>query len=134
MRLENLGDVTKRPRRCNFSARESESTAMQPRLNPPSPIGIRWTAEFLVAIVLALIVQQPVPACARETSASSAQHGFSAAGGNDGDRFSTEAAHVWKGSAGAESWWWQCRWDQPRDVGAILQIAGDDPLVLQNAP
>lgn len=52
----------------------------------------------------------------------------------DGDRFSPHAAHAWKGSTGAESWWWQCRWDEPREVGAILQIVGDDPLTFENAP
>jgi len=41
---------------------------------------------------------------------------------------------VWQGDGDAAAWWWQCRWDEPRDVGAILQVVGDDPLRLRNAP
>src|SRR5258708_4790326 len=90
---------------------------------------------FAVALIVpALILYLFCPTHAVETSASTTEQGSSPAGGIDGDRFSTAAAHVWKGIAAAESWWWQCRWDQPRVVGAILQIVGDDPLMLQNAP
>ena len=96
---------------------------------------IRWGNHFPVAwIVLGVSVQCAAAACALETSASNAQQDSSPSAVIDGNRFGTDAGHVWKGSANAESWWWQCRWDEPREVGAILQIAGDDPLVLQNAP
>lgn len=95
----------------------------------------RWIKSASAAwIILLAIAHCPVPAGAAESSASNAQQGFSPGGAIDGNRFSAETMHVWKGTAKAGSWWWQCRWDKPRDVGAILQIIGDDPLVLQNAP
>ena len=87
-----------------------------------------------LAIIVTLSVVPPVSSGqAIESSASSFQK-TGAVAAIDGDRFSTDAPHVWKGSADAKSWWWQCHWKEPRDVGAILQIVGDDPLVLQNAP
>jgi len=95
------------------------------RRNDCVPVGL---------IVFVAIGLGTSPVRALDTSASSAQQGFSPAGAVDENRFDTEAGHVWKGSADARSWWWQCRWDKPRDMGAILQIVGDDPLVLQNAP
>jgi hypothetical protein len=85
-------------------------------------------------IILATIVLSAAPAHALETYASNSQRDCRPDGGIDGDRFGTDAAQVWKGAAGAASWWWQCRWDAPREVGAILQIIGDDRLLLQNAP
>ena len=88
----------------------------------------------VVVLVLSLVLHFSAPARAVEVSASSTQQGFSPAGAVDDNPFDTEAGHVWKGSADAGSWWWQCRWDEPRDVGAILQVVGDDPVVLQNAP
>jgi Glutamine amidotransferase class-I len=69
-----------------------------------------------------------------QASASSWQADAPPAGALDGDRFGVIPGAVWKGSPGAGSWWWQCGWDEPRDVGAILQINGDDPLRLRNAP
>jgi len=69
-----------------------------------------------------------------ESSASSTQASSSPTGAIDGDRFSTGSAHLWKGNAEKKSWWWQCTWNEPRDVGAILQIVGDDPILFQNAP
>jgi hypothetical protein len=87
-----------------------------------------------IAIGLALVFLQPLQGRAGEMSASSNQPGCIAADVMDGDRFSADTAHAWKGSAEAKSWWWQCRWDEPREVGAILQIVGDDPMTLQNAP
>jgi hypothetical protein len=86
------------------------------------------------AVVFAALMAAPSSAFALESTASSAQELCPAAGAADGDRFSAEPGHVWKGSADAKSWWWQCDWDAPRDVGAILQIVGDDPFVLLNAP
>jgi hypothetical protein len=68
------------------------------------------------------------------TSASSWQAKAPPAGAVDGDYFGVNPSAVWKGRPGAGSWWWQCWWDEPRDVGAILQINGDDPLRLRNAP
>src|SRR5262245_22740786 len=71
---------------------------------------------------------------AAEALASSTQETTSPAGAIDTDRFSVEATHVWKGQPSEKTWWWQCRWEEPRVVGAILQVAGDDPLLLSNAP
>jgi GMP synthase (glutamine-hydrolysing) len=41
---------------------------------------------------------------------------------------------VWKGLPGERSWWWQVEFARPCPVGALLQIMGDDPLYLKNAP
>ncbi|HWB11703.1 MAG TPA: discoidin domain-containing protein [Pirellulales bacterium] len=91
-------------------------------------------SRTLISVVLSLHIVHPASAGADEMGASSNQPGFTAAGGMDGDRFNPDAAHAWKGSTEAESWWWQCRWSEPREVGAILQVVGDDPMTLQNAP
>jgi len=69
-----------------------------------------------------------------ETAASSTAAGTATAGAIDGDRFSAAPARLWKGAAGQKSWWWQVRFAQPRPVGAILQIVGDNPLRLSCAP
>jgi len=90
--------------------------------------------SVLAAAIFAVVSFSAVRAAATEASASSAQPGTSPAGAIDADRFSVEAAHCWKGEPNEKTWWWQCRWDEPRRVGAILQVAGDDPLVFQNAP
>jgi hypothetical protein len=52
----------------------------------------------------------------------------------DGDRFSTEPHHAWQAQAGDRTAWWQVQFDPPRPIGAILQINGDHPFVLHNAP
>src|SRR5262249_30724489 len=41
---------------------------------------------------------------------------------------------AWQGRAGERAWWWQVRFDEPRCIGAMLQINGDHPLVFRNAP
>jgi tetratricopeptide (TPR) repeat protein len=69
-----------------------------------------------------------------DTTASSVAAGSSVAGPIDGDRFGTEGATCWRGRAGEASWWWQIRFAQPRQVGAILQVVGDHPTVFRNAP
>ena len=56
----------------------------------------------------------------------------SPAGALDGDRFSTTPGALWKGTAAQA--WWQFSFAAPTDVGAILQINGDDPHLLTNAP
>jgi hypothetical protein len=100
----------------------------------------RWISgsrRLLVAIpvlVGLIVVLSHSSAGAAEASASSIQEPSSAAGAIDDNRFSVDLAHSWVGGANAGTWWWQCRWEQPRDVGAILQIVGDDPLLLHNAP
>jgi hypothetical protein len=69
------------------------------------------------------------------TSCSSYQTGYPAAGACDGDRFSFAANQCWKGQSGQGSWWWQIHFEQPTQVGSILQIVGDHPSsVLNNTP
>jgi hypothetical protein len=93
------------------------------------------TRQYLTRVAFVLLAALVArSARALETSASSSQDASSAAGALAGDRFSVEPAHLWKGLPGEKVWWWQCRWEEPRDVGAILQIVGDDPLLLQNVP
>ena len=67
-------------------------------------------------------------------SASSTATGTSAAGAIDRDRFSAEGSHLWRGAEGQKAWWWQIRFASPRQFKAILQVVGDHPLRLSNAP
>ena len=69
---------------------------------------------------------------ADQVSASSTVEGTSPAGAIDGDRFSTALESLWQGTSASASW--QMTFAEPRRIGAILQIHGDDPEVLQNAP
>jgi hypothetical protein len=69
-----------------------------------------------------------------EAQASSSSSGFGPVGAINGDRFSAEVDAAWKGRKGANGWWWQVRFIEPRDIGAILQIHGDQATVLHNAP
>jgi F5/8 type C domain-containing protein/glutamine amidotransferase class I len=71
---------------------------------------------------------------AADTSASTTAEDSIPSGAVDGDRFATAPAKSWRGKAGAGTWWWQIRWTQPRDVGAILQVVGDSPICLRHAP
>jgi hypothetical protein len=64
--------------------------------------------------------------------ASSTVEGTSPAGAIDGDRFSTALESLWQGTSASACW--QMTFAEPRRIGAILQIHGDDPEVLQNAP
>lgn len=66
--------------------------------------------------------------------ASGSANGFGSEGAIDGDRFSPEGRHAWKGLTNRSSWIWQVHFEQPRKIGAILQIVGDHPFVLRNAP
>ena len=69
-----------------------------------------------------------------EATASSSQADFAAGGVLDGNRFSAEQEHAWKGQAGQKEWWWQVRFAQLRTIGTILQIQGDQTTFLRNAP
>lgn len=84
--------------------------------------------------ILGVGVQALAAPTSGETSASSSTAEFTPEGAIDGDRFSTEPGAAWKGRKGDKSWWWQVRFPQTRDIGAILQINGDHPTVLRNAP
>lgn len=67
-------------------------------------------------------------------SASSTASSTSPGGARDGDRFSVENEHLWRGDARATRWTWEVVFDSPVEVGAILQIHGDDRTILQHAP
>ncbi len=69
-----------------------------------------------------------------QVTASSNAAESSPRGAMDGDRFATTPASVWRAAADQRPWWWQVAFDKPRRVGAILQIHGDKPLSLGNAP
>ena len=67
-------------------------------------------------------------------AASSAQGEFPAAGVLTGNRFSFQAGDAWKGAPEAPGWWWEVRFPEERQIGAILQVLGDDELCFRNAP
>ena len=67
-------------------------------------------------------------------TASSSRLDSEATGACDGNRFSLGRHQAWRGEPGQDSWWWQIEFSTPRDIGAILQIQGDHPFVLTNAP
>lgn len=90
--------------------------------------------KFLVAAFVGILALHCQAVAAIEAAASSTRHGSTPDGAIDGDRFGIEPTTLWSGTDDATNWWWQCHWEQPRDVGAVLQIVGDDPLVLKNAP
>ena len=69
---------------------------------------------------------------ADEITASGTAAGFSASGAMDGERFSSEPNFAWKCNAAAG--WWRIQFLEPRQIGAILQVNGDDPHLLRNAP
>jgi GMP synthase-like glutamine amidotransferase len=67
-----------------------------------------------------------------EVTASGSAAGTAPAGAMDGRRFALAPASLWKGDK--PSCWWQIRFPEPRAVGAILQINGEDEHRLHNAP
>lgn len=88
---------------------------------------------ILAAALLVGAYREPVAAdLAGNVSASASVAQTSPAGAVDGDRFSTADQSLWKGAARQCSW--QIEFKEPQSIGAILQINGDDPHVLQNAP
>lgn len=88
---------------------------------------------FLMPCVLGSFLKSHVFADMIVT-ASTTTKGSLAQGAVDGDRFSTALHKLWHGKPGEHSWWWQVEFTTPRPVGAILQVVGDNALVLQNAP
>ncbi|MBN1418953.1 MAG: hypothetical protein JXP34_09265 [Planctomycetes bacterium] len=88
----------------------------------------------IAAAVLAWVSTAPSFAAGGEALASSVARGTSPRGPLDGDRFSIEAASLWRGESGAAAWWWEIRFEDPRRVGAILQIHGTDAGILRQAP
>ena len=67
-------------------------------------------------------------------TASSARRDSEASGARDGNRFALGPGQAWRGEPGPGGWWWQVEFKPPRNIGAILQIHGDHPFVLTNAP
>lgn len=91
--------------------------------------------EFRLFVLLLLLTAfRTVAAAAPDISASSIDPASSAAGAVDGDRFSFAPAASWVGARGETGWWWQIRFPEPREVGAILQIVGDHDFVFRHAP
>jgi len=93
--------------------------------------------SFWAGVLLAFFTAakaDPISLHGAEVIASISAPGFAPGGAIDGDRFSPEQAHAWKGAAGASNWWWQIHFDAPREIGAILQVTGDHAFVLRNAP
>jgi hypothetical protein len=74
------------------------------------------------------------PTTRYRTIASSSQAEFGPEGAANGDRFALGPGSAWKGQSGEAGWWWQVRFDEPREIGAILQINGEHPTVFRNAP
>jgi len=96
--------------------------------------GVGLPALGMVLCVGLEVCTAPAAPPAAEATASSTAERHSPAGAVDGERFSTAAGSIWKGAAGAKTWWWQVRFAEPRRVGAILQINGDHPRNFANAP
>lgn len=92
------------------------------------------TLFFLAALLLGPLAALQVAAMAGVVEASSAQDQFQARGALDGDRFTAEPGAAWKGKPGESKWWWQVGFEQPQQVGSILQILGDHDTALTNAP
>src|ERR1041385_2617487 len=97
--------------------------------------------EFRIVPVLLAVLLSASPVLAERVSlagatiaASSFAADFPPEGAVDGDRFSIEPNHGWQGRAGGKTWWWECRFARPHRIGAILQVTGDHPFVLRNAP
>ena len=108
---------------------------MPPHARPSKTI--RWLSAWAAGAVLGLLgrvaVSQAMPA-ESEVTASSTSADSSPKGALDHDRFSVSPGSLWRGGAGQGAWWWQVNFRKPRSIGAILQIHGDDPLNLRNAP
>jgi len=67
-------------------------------------------------------------------SASTTAVGHSPLGARDGDRFNVASSNTWRGTPDERSWWWEAKFAEPTEIGAILQITGDHDFVLRNAP
>jgi len=89
------------------------------------------TKAFICSVALLTALRV---GAADKVTASSSSAGFEAKGAWQRDRFSLERGSVWKGGTNASHWWWQVEFEQPRAVGAILQVLGDHTFVFHNAP
>ncbi len=98
------------------------------------PAATAFPALLILGVVLATASPARAGDAVGQATASSSASGFDADGAVNGDRFAVEPDTAWKGRKGAGPWWWQVRFPQVRSIGAILQINGDHPTVLRNAP
>ncbi len=87
---------------------------------------------FIALCLLASIGAAHAGPPAGEATASGSSAGTSPAGAIDGDRFGLGPKSLWKGNRGPG--WWQVRFPEPRAVGAILQVHGDNEFLFRNAP
>jgi len=97
----------------------------------PALIGV-WLILFVACGTR--VWAEAITSTAPTVSASTVLGGFTAEGAINGERFSAEPGSAWKGGRDATNWWWQIQFDQPRAIGAVLQIIGDHPFILRNAP
>ncbi|MFO1460982.1 MAG: hypothetical protein U1G08_16455 [Verrucomicrobiota bacterium] len=90
--------------------------------------------RILGAMIVALGLFRAGAGAEPVTSASGSADGTLPGGAMDGDRFSVEAGHLWRGDAGASHWWWQVDFGSPRAVGTVLQVLGGHEFVLNSGP
>lgn len=98
-----------------------------------SRCGSLFISLAVTAVSVCTVTGAPEHAAARCSASSSAPE-FEPSGAIDGDRFGVASGKLWKGRARQASWSWQVVFAQPREIGAILQVVGDHPLNLSNAP
>jgi hypothetical protein len=91
---------------------------------------------LLSLLLMAAVLSTPTTAAPAglAASASTSQRGFGADAVGRGERFSAEPGEAWEGSPDAAGWWWQAAFPETRRVGALLQVFGNDPIHLRNAP
>jgi hypothetical protein len=124
-----------------YSLAKREITRREVRVRRPSSA---WSLDWpdpargrLQALLLGAWLCSSWPLAAAggpRAEASGNQAGCGPAGAADGDRFSADSGHAWKGGPQTTNWWWQVSFASPRPVGAILQVQGDHPFVFTNAP
>lgn len=99
----------------------------------PHLLGCR-TFALRVAVSLIGLLPGVLGTAELVATASSTAEGTFPNGAIDGERFQLEPSKLWRGRRDVQTWWWQATFEKPRIVGAILQIVGDDALVLRNTP
>jgi hypothetical protein len=91
-----------------------------------------WRSVPIIALMAGALFLDAAPHPV--ATASGTMPGFEPSGALDRNRFSFEGGSAWKGSTNDSRWWWQIDFNEPRPVGAILQIVGDHAFVFRNAP
>jgi len=93
------------------------------------------TCDFGKSIAVAAVTAKskgPLPF--HHVEASSSTSDFPAAGAADGDRFSTQSGKLWKAAPSVGPWYWQADFGELVEIGAILQVLGDNDTLLTSAP